>query len=45
MDYKRSEKWLWMMKWCEENLVHPGEKEYWEEANKAYDRKERYKDV
>jgi hypothetical protein len=37
---KRAKKWLWMMKWCEENLVHPGDKEYWEEANQAYKRKE-----
>lgn len=31
-------KWLWMMDWCKKNLLHPGERLVWEEAERAYEK-------
>ncbi len=31
-----TEKWRWMMIWCEVRNLHPGEKNHWEEAKHAY---------
>ncbi len=31
-----TEKWRWMMIWCELNNLHPGEKDNWKDAKEAY---------
>jgi hypothetical protein len=30
-------KWHWMMKWCRESRVPPGDSYWWKRAEKAYD--------